>query len=69
MANVDLDLEDDDFENELEEDPLGALFADPRGWEGVCRSCGCTEDAPCEGGCIWATPQADLCSRCAREDS
>jgi hypothetical protein len=37
------------------------------GGEGVCRACGCTEDDPCPGGCIWATPDADLCSRCARE--
>lgn len=36
------------------------------GGEGVCRECGCTEDAPCPGGCIWATPAADLCSQCAR---
>jgi len=34
---------------------------------GMCRSCGCTEDNACPGGCIWATPAADLCSRCARE--
>ncbi len=28
----------------------------------VCLGCGCSEDNPCEGGCVWATP--DLCSRC-----
>jgi hypothetical protein len=41
----------------------GALAVD----SGVCRACGCTDDEPCPGGCIWATPNADLCSRCARE--
>lgn len=29
---------------------------------GVCRECGCTDDAPCEGGCSWV--EEDLCSRC-----
>jgi hypothetical protein len=29
-----------------------------------CRTCGCTQNAACIGGCSWATP--DLCSRCAR---
>jgi hypothetical protein len=28
-----------------------------------CMSCGCCDHEPCEGGCIWATP--NLCSRCA----
>jgi len=31
--------------------------------EGVCRSCGCANEAGCPGGCIWAEP--NLCSRCA----
>lgn len=31
----------------------------------ACRLCGCTEDAPCEGGCMWVyDPDGDLCSRC-----
>lgn len=29
----------------------------------ACRVCGCTETAPCPGGCAWVA--ADLCSRCA----
>lgn len=33
---------------------------------GECRSCGCTDEEACPGGCVWATPAADLCSRCAR---
>ena len=27
-----------------------------------CRSCGCTDDRACEGGCWWVGP--DLCSAC-----
>ena len=34
---------------------------------GVCASCGCTEASACEGGCIWANPNATLCSRCATD--
>lgn len=29
----------------------------------VCRQCGCTDEAACEGGCAWVEP--DLCSACA----
>ncbi len=29
---------------------------------GVCRACGCTDDAACEEGCYWV--EADLCSAC-----
>lgn len=29
----------------------------------ACRVCGCTETAPCAGGCAWVEP--DLCSACA----
>jgi hypothetical protein len=53
------------FEDEaefLDEDDL----LDVAGYDGdgpVCRGCGCTEGAACEGGCIWA--EADLCSACA----
>lgn len=28
-----------------------------------CRSCGCTDNFACPGGCSWAGP--DLCSSCA----
>jgi hypothetical protein len=35
--------------------------------DAVCRVCGCSHFAPCEGGCVWAEP--DLCSRCAQEAS
>ena len=27
-----------------------------------CRSCGCTDDCPCDGGCHWV--EDDLCSAC-----
>lgn len=34
-----------------------------------CARCGCTEDAPCPGGCFWVPPEvsgemADICSAC-----
>lgn len=29
----------------------------------TCRSCGCTDDRACPGGCFWV--EADLCSACA----
>lgn len=34
--------------------------------EARCVRCGCTEDAPCEGGCSWvaAAGMVDLCSAC-----
>lgn len=28
----------------------------------ICKSCGCTQDNPCEGRCWWVAP--DLCSSC-----
>ncbi len=31
---------------------------------GTCSVCGCSEDDPCPGGCIWANGSATLCSRC-----
>jgi len=40
---------------------------DFRAIPGTCRSCGCTEDDACPGGCIWANAEATLCSRCSRE--
>lgn len=33
---------------------------------GVCRECGCTDDAPCESGCSWI--EDDLCSQCSGVD-
>ncbi len=36
--------------------------------DATCRLCGCTEDAPCPGGCWWVPdPEllGDLCSSCA----
>jgi hypothetical protein len=30
---------------------------------GVCSECGCSAEAPCEGGCFWVDD--DLCSSCA----
>lgn len=30
---------------------------------GTCRSCGCTDERACSGGCYWVEP--DLCSQCA----
>lgn len=37
-------------------------------WDVVCRVCGCSDDRPCPGGCVWAQPgdmDGDLCSSCA----
>ena len=34
-----------------------------------CRVCGCTDDAPCPGGCSWIQSlfgEGDLCSSCDR---
>jgi hypothetical protein len=54
-------FDDEDMVDDMGDWPeLGA------GEGGVCRVCGCTEDDPCPGGCIWATPDCDLCSQCAR---
>lgn len=39
------------------------------GIPGVCRSCGCTDDRACLGGCTWADDDHVLCSACADEDS
>lgn len=50
----DLALEDEVFDL----DPEDLEGAGPR-----CVGCGCTEDNPCDGGCIWASET--LCSRCA----
>lgn len=30
----------------------------------VCRKCGCTEWAPCMGGCGWVPSEIDLCTTC-----
>jgi hypothetical protein len=34
---------------------------------GVCARCGCSDDDPCPGGCLWANSSATLCSRCVDE--
>jgi hypothetical protein len=36
-----------------------------------CAGCGCTEDAPCPGGCWWVPnpTMVDLCSACAYGDA
>jgi len=33
--------------------------------KGVCRECGCTEDAACPEGCAWADGTQTLCTACA----
>lgn len=37
--------------------------------EAVCSRCGCTDNSPCPGGCVWVpnTVMDDLCSACAAE--
>ncbi|MET9777642.1 hypothetical protein ABZ023_25855 [Streptomyces sp. NPDC006367] len=37
--------------------------------EAVCTRCGCTDNAPCPGGCVWVANNlmVDLCSACAAE--
>lgn len=47
--------------DELAEPPAGPLF-DVR----ACRSCGCTDERACEGGCVWVAD--DLCSSCVRDE-
>lgn len=61
----DLDLEDDeDLEEDADDDDDDGLDEAPDAYDGPrCVKCGCSEDNPCEGGCIWASPF--LCSRCA----
>lgn len=34
---------------------------------GTCRSCGCTDEAACVGGCSWVDPLHTLCSACVVE--
>lgn len=31
---------------------------------GVCQTCGCTDQAACEGGCVWTDATHTLCSNC-----
>jgi hypothetical protein len=33
---------------------------------GICSSCGCTDAAPCDGGCAWANRAHTLCTACER---
>jgi len=37
--------------------------------EAVCSRCGCTDNSPCPGGCVWVPNgfMEDLCSACAAE--
>lgn len=66
MANEyrfnDPDLDDMGVDGDLSEDD------EDQALDGVCQVCGCTDEAACPGGCIWATPAADLCSRCAQKE-
>jgi hypothetical protein len=32
---------------------------------GICTYCGCTETAPCDGGCAWTDRTATVCTVCA----
>ncbi|GEM_PF-3115249 len=60
-----LDLPSDDDGAELDYLEAKELERQSRiaaGIELACASCGCSETQPCEGGCVWATP--NLCSRC-----
>lgn len=43
----------------------GAPPAEPKATPGVCKGCGCTENAACEGGCHWVDADCTLCSKCA----
>lgn len=31
---------------------------------GICRVCGCTDDAACDGGCSWSDATETICSNC-----
>lgn len=35
---------------------------------GVCRWCGCTDRAACDGGCSWVDKRHTLCSACLEFD-
>ncbi|MGX5185777.1 hypothetical protein ACWKT5_23870 [Streptomyces avermitilis] len=41
----------------------------PDNAEAKCSRCGCTDNSPCPGGCVWVanTFMVDLCSTCAAE--
>ena len=36
------------------------------GTEGICHTCGCTDEAGCEGGCWWVDGRRTLCSHCSQ---
>ncbi len=57
-------LDGDDFDAGFGE--FGGLGGLNPATLGRCSVCGCTEESPCPGGCIWANSNATLCSRCAR---
>jgi hypothetical protein len=44
---------------------LVSVLEAARSSERICRGCGCTECNACPGGCSWASPGSDLCTRCA----
>lgn len=45
---------------------LGYQLMDKAILEGVrhCRTCGCTDEHGCVGGCAWVESGDDLCTRC-----
>lgn len=44
--------------------PATTVQTAAKGQPGVCRKCGCTEDAACEGGCGWVDKKQTKCSSC-----
>jgi hypothetical protein len=62
--------EDELFQQKMDDATFQAAIRDEKarqarieaGIEAVCFSCGCSESAPCPGGCVWAT--ATHCSKC-----
>lgn len=42
----------------------GGVRGEIRDWSAVCRVCGCTQWAACDGGCSWV--EDDLCSECIK---
>ena len=45
---------------------LQKCLKDEEGGARRCRSCGCTDEQACPGGCSWTAP--DLCSVCAGKE-
>jgi hypothetical protein len=42
----------------------GAPGCAPGCTDGVCRVCGCTDNAACPDGCYWVDDSHTLCSEC-----